>query len=65
MQFTTILSFQHLPNSFCIVDVADYIKNFTWDDNKFHRGRSLVEIAGLISDVSSKSFILIFLFFRK
>ena len=34
-----------------IVDVADYIKNFTWDDNKFHRGRSLVEIAGLISDV--------------
>ncbi len=35
-----------------IVDVADYIKNFTWDDNKFHRGRSLVEIAGLISDVN-------------
>lgn len=34
-----------------IVDVFDYIKNFTWDDNKFHRGRSLVEIAGLISDV--------------
>jgi len=32
------------------VDVADYIKNFNWDDNKFHRGRSLVEIAGLISD---------------
>lgn len=37
-----------------IVDVADYIKHFTWDDNKFHRGRSLVEIAGLISDVMTK-----------
>ena len=34
-----------------LVDVIDYIRNFTWDDNKFHRGRSLVEIAGLISDV--------------
>jgi len=36
-----------------IVDVADYIKNFSWDDNKFNRGRSLIEIAGLITDVSS------------
>ena len=37
-----------------IAEVFDYIKNFTWDDNKFHRGRSLVEIAGLISEVSFK-----------
>lgn len=41
-----------LKVSDCLVDVIDYIKNFSWDDNKFHRGRSLVEIAGLISDVS-------------
>jgi hypothetical protein len=34
-----------------IVDVFDYIKNFSWDDNKFNRGRSLVEIAGLITEV--------------
>ena len=34
-----------------LVEVLDYIKNFKWDDNKYHRGRSLVEIAGLISDV--------------
>lgn len=40
-----------LINIFPIVDVADFIKNFKWDDNKYHRGRSLVEIAGLISDV--------------
>ncbi len=32
------------------IDVADYIKNFKWDDNKYHRGRSLVEIAGLITE---------------
>lgn len=32
------------------VDVFDYIKNFSWDDNKFNRGRSLVEIAGLITE---------------
>ena len=37
--------------SHSLVDVIEYIRNFTWDDNKFHRGRSLVEIAGLISDV--------------
>jgi hypothetical protein len=36
--------------------VLEYIKNFTWDDNKFHRGRSLVEIAGLISDVTIQCF---------
>ena len=34
------------------MDVFDYIKNFSWDDNKFNRGRSLVEIAGLIAEVS-------------
>ena len=32
----------------------DYIKNFKWDDNKFHRGRSLVEIAGVVADVLIK-----------
>lgn len=32
------------------IDVLDYIKNFKWDDNKYHRGRSLVEIAGLITE---------------
>lgn len=36
-----------------IVDVLDYIKNFKWDDNKYHRGRSLVEIAGLITEVQN------------
>jgi len=33
------------------VEVIDYIKNFKWEDNKFQRGRSLVEIAGMINDV--------------
>lgn len=47
---------KYLPHPFMnshplAVDVADYIKNFSWDDNKFNRGRSLVEIAGLITDV--------------
>lgn len=36
-----------------IVDVKDYIKNFEWDDNKFQRARSLVEITGLITEVIS------------
>lgn len=32
------------------MDVLEYIKTFKWDDNKYHRGRSLVEIAGLITE---------------
>ena len=39
----------------CVVDVADYIKNFSWDDNKFHRGKSLVEIAGNIAEVLTQN----------
>ena len=31
--------------------VIDYIKNFKWEETKFSRARSLVEIAGLITDV--------------
>ena len=34
-----------------LVHVIDYIKNFRWEDTKFPRARSLVEIAGMIAEV--------------
>mmetsp|Transcript_3374 Transcript_3374/g.2337 ORF Transcript_3374/g.2337 Transcript_3374/m.2337 type:complete len:152 (+) Transcript_3374:150-605(+) len=30
--------------------VIDYIKNFKWEDNKYPRARSLVELAGMIAE---------------
>ena len=35
-----------------IETAADFIKVFTWDDGKYPRNRSLVEITGLIAEVS-------------
>jgi hypothetical protein len=32
------------------VVIEQYLKEFKWEDNRFSRARSLVEIAGLISD---------------
>lgn len=31
----------------------EYIKNFKWEDNKYPRGRSLIEITALITDVDN------------
>jgi hypothetical protein len=35
----------------CIVDVLDYIKSFKWEDTKYPRNRSLLEITAMITDV--------------
>ena len=35
-----------------LVDVIDYIRAFKWEDNKFPRRRSLVEITGMIVEVN-------------
>jgi len=29
----------------------DYIRNFKWEDTKYPRARSLVELAGMIAEV--------------
>jgi len=34
------------------VTVEDYIKGFTWEDTKYPRARSLVEITGMITEVN-------------
>ena len=46
-----LIRFSQDFNFIIIVDVLDYIKNFKWDDTKYHRGRSLVELAGVITEV--------------
>jgi hypothetical protein len=35
----------------CIEDVLDYIKTFKWEDTKYPRNRSLLEITGMITEV--------------
>lgn len=40
----------YLNLQICVVSPYDYLKNFQWDQTKFHYGRSLVELAGLITD---------------
>lgn len=34
-----------------LVTVAEYLKQFKWEDTKYPRARSLVELAGMITDV--------------
>jgi hypothetical protein len=34
-----------------LVMVADYIKTFKWEDNKYPRARSLIELSGMIMEV--------------
>ena len=47
------LSYSHL------VHVIDYIKNFKWEDNKYPRARSLVELSGMIMEVALKGLTLV------
>ena len=35
-------------------DVAEYIKEFRWEDTKYPRARSLIEITGMITEVINK-----------
>jgi hypothetical protein len=35
-----------------IVTAFDYIRSFKWDDGKYPRNKSLVEITGLIAEVN-------------
>ena len=46
---------------FAIVDVIDYIKGFKWEDTKYPRNRSLLEITGMITEVIIAAIILIIL----
>ncbi len=36
------------------MSVLDYLKDFKWEDTKYPRARSLVEITGMITEVSLK-----------
>lgn len=40
-----------------IGDVIDYIKSFRWEDTKYPRNKSLLELTGMITDVTTTIYI--------